>query len=36
MALASANDRIVALLDMTKVRDLLRNFPSVAEAEANV
>jgi anti-sigma B factor antagonist len=36
MALANANDRIVALLDMTKVRDLLRNFASVAEAEANV
>ena len=36
MALASANDRIVALLDLTKVRNLLRSFPSVAEAEANV
>ena len=36
MALASANSRIDALLEMTKVRDLLRNFPSIAEAEANV
>jgi anti-sigma B factor antagonist len=36
MALANANERIAALLDLTKVRDLLRSFPSVAEAEANV
>ena len=36
MALAGANDRIDALLELTKVRDLLRSFPTVAEAEAQV
>jgi anti-anti-sigma factor len=36
MALAGVNDRIDALLEMTKVRNLLRNFPTVAEAEAKV
>jgi anti-anti-sigma factor len=36
MALASSNDRIDALLEMTKVRNLLRSFPTVAEAEAQV
>ena len=36
IALAAANERIDALLELTKVRDLLRNFPSVAEAEAEV
>jgi len=36
MALANANDRIAALLEMTKVRDLLRNFSSVGEGETNV
>jgi hypothetical protein len=34
MALAGVNERIEALLDMTRVKSLLRVFPSVAEAEA--
>jgi anti-sigma B factor antagonist len=36
IALSGANERIGALLDMTKVRELLRCFPTVAEAEAAV
>lgn len=36
MALAGANERIDALLDLTKVRNLLRSFPTVADAEAQV
>jgi anti-anti-sigma factor len=36
MALAGANERIDALLVMTKVRELLRSFPTLAEAEAQV
>ncbi|WP_035348983.1 STAS domain-containing protein [Edaphobacter aggregans] len=36
MALAGVNERVEALLDMTKVRNLLRSFPTTAEAEAQV
>jgi len=36
MALAGANERVDALLDLTKVRNLLRSYPTVAEAEAQV
>lgn len=36
VALAGANDRIDALLELTKVRNLLRSFPTVDEAEAHV
>jgi anti-sigma B factor antagonist len=36
IALAAANERIDALLELTRVRSLLRNFPTVAEAEARV
>ena len=34
IALAGVNQRIEALLDMTRVKSLLRVFPTVAEAEA--
>ncbi len=34
MALAGVNERIEALLEMTRVKSLLRVFPTVAEAEA--
>lgn len=34
MALAGVNARISALLEMTHVQALLRNFPTVADAEA--
>jgi anti-anti-sigma factor len=36
VALAGANDRIDALLELTKVRALLRIFPTVTDAEAQV
>jgi anti-anti-sigma factor len=36
MALAGVNERIDARLEMTKVRNLLRSFPTVAEAESAV
>jgi anti-sigma B factor antagonist len=34
MALAGVNERIEALLEMTRVKSLLRVFPTVTEAEA--
>ena len=36
MALSGVNDRVDALLEITKVRNLLRSFPTASEAEANV
>jgi anti-sigma B factor antagonist len=36
MALAGVNQRIDALLELTKVRNLLRTFPTTTEAEAQV
>lgn len=36
MALACANERLVALLDMTRVRELLRTSETVEAAEAAV
>jgi hypothetical protein len=34
--LAGANHRINALLEMTKVNQILKNYPTVADAEASV
>ena len=36
MALAGVNPRVDALLEMTRVRELLRSFRTVAEAEAAI
>ncbi len=36
LLLAGMNERIAALLDMTKVQEILQTFPSVAEAEASL
>jgi anti-anti-sigma factor len=36
LLLAGVNDRIMALLDMTKVREILQSFPTVAAAEASL
>jgi anti-sigma B factor antagonist len=36
LLLAGVNERIMALLDMTKVREILLSFPTVAAAEASV
>jgi anti-sigma B factor antagonist len=36
LLLAGVNDRVKALLEMTKVQAVLRGFPSVAEAEASL
>jgi anti-anti-sigma factor len=36
LLLAGANQRITALLEMTKVHLILKNYPTAAEAEASV
>ena len=36
MALVGVNDRVDALLELTKVRNLLRSFPDVPTAEAQI
>ena len=36
LLLAGVNDRVKALFEMTKVQSLLKSFPSVEEAEANL
>lgn len=36
VVLAGANERVIALLEMTKVQLLLKNYATVAEAEADV
>ncbi len=36
LLLAGVNERVMALLEMTKVKEILTSFPSVGEAEASV